>query len=174
MIISCDELESMRIFCNLYINKIPLIVNLVSINNKYLDKDFPLQILFYIEHFVQIYFHFVFSLSKNLWKLLTQTSPGTMCQTWILQISWSLSYIHISTFSLFLIRDIWCEPYLAVRYFSRVFPGSFPALKLTTLLGVAGATWGEVSPVSPGVSIDNLYFWSEYNISVLRGVTESL
>ena len=50
-------------------------------------------------------------------------------------ISCSLSYIHISTLSLFLMSAIWWAPYFAVRNFSLFFSsGSPPRLKFTCLL----------------------------------------
>ena len=59
------------------------------------------------------------------------TAPYSSC---------NLSYIHISTLNLFLIRAIWCAPYFAVKNFSLFFSSPVPPPKLTCLFGVAGAT----------------------------------
>ena len=65
-------------------------------------------------------------------------------------ISWSLSYIHISTRSLFRISAIWCAPYLAVRNFSRFFSSEAPEPpKFTCLFGVPGVADEQVGVALP-------------------------
>ena len=70
--------------------------------------------------------------SNTLFEIKSLTAP---------YISWSLSYIHISTRSLLRMSAIWWAPYLAVRNFSLFFSSQpFDPPKLTCLFGVPGTS----------------------------------
>merc|ERR1712079_490501 len=80
------------------------------------------------------------------------------------QSSCSWSNIHMSTLSRFLMRAIWCAPYLAVRYFSRFFSSSSPPLLKLTFLLLVTAAWAALAAVFTGAA-----FFTDMGITGLGG-----